>query len=438
MTRVPGGWHIPADTYIGKWPKAAREGVGANAASLGLMRTRGMSLFVGGVVIGLAGLLGACASLGDSKPTSADSAPGGGSSGSAPDPSNSSDKGGAAAPGDLSAHDNAVIIAHAAGIPSFRLCFESSEDLLPQPDSKTMPEANVVGVEVGSAVRIDPLPQKVAGTASGKPGGGPGKIFLYDEALIRPLYAPNAGTPPTCANLLTSSSRSGDAVLLGTVDDDLSTGVHLLAVTGCPKSNAAITYTKSQCGADYDPAVGNLVVRHIPLPGFQRNGTNALPTQVVHLSAPLDVARGTNDVHVTFGDLGSDVGATDVAASPELGLYSGAIPSSPVALPYAPDNTAAYASVGFRVTVDGTTTPLLEQSLATVQRLSSPTDVPPSYFAQASNYVLLLLGDPSPPKLPDSGPDPDERKNLHFLAVPVVLPHADGGGVDAGTPGDGG
>src|SRR5690349_20110352 len=50
-----------------------------------------------------------------------------------------------------------VVLLHAAAFPAFRVCFENYPDLAPQPDTTTMPEANLVGVEVGSLVRIAPL-----------------------------------------------------------------------------------------------------------------------------------------------------------------------------------------------------------------------------------------------------------------------------------------
>ena len=65
---------------------------------------------------------------------------------------------------------------------------------------------------------------------------------------------------------------------------------------------------------------------------------------------------------------------------------------------------------------------------------SGSRDVPPSYYGAASNYALLLLGDPDA-KLQDGGPDKDDRRNLHFLAVPVIAPKGDAG---TDEPADGG
>src|SRR5262245_40618969 len=87
----------------------------------------------------------ACSSMG----TTADFSPGGNS------PDRKSDSGsGSVAPSATNSGPTAtgVLLVHAAGFPSFRLCFEHFPDQAPQPDENVMPEANVVGVEVGSLV----------------------------------------------------------------------------------------------------------------------------------------------------------------------------------------------------------------------------------------------------------------------------------------------
>jgi hypothetical protein len=332
---------------------------------------------------------------------------------------------GPAPSGDLEPLDNGIILVHAASAPAFRLCFASEPDLAPQPDSKVMPEANVVGVEVGSAVRIAPLK------------GAPGKVLLFDEALIRQYYPEGQGSAASCSRLATFDVPS---IEVGSVADDLSTGVHILALTGCPKSTIYRTYTADECGAGYDPAKGNLTIRHIPLPGYERTGISDLPAQIVHLSQPLENARAGSDLVVSFGSVGTTPEGARTTVASGLTLFGGAAPAEgPIALAYDTTDIAAYDEVGFRVSLappdGGPPQTLAEQSLATVQRLSSPTDVPPSYYATASNYVLLLLGDPAP-KGTDGGPTTDELRAVHFLAVPVIQPKADGGATpDGGADG---
>ena len=67
-----------------------------------------------------------------------------------------------------------------------------------------------------------------------------------------------------------------------------------------------------------------------------------------------------------------------------------------------------------------------------------------SYYRSASNYALLLLGDPThKPKLAGGGDNPayNPRRALHILAVPVLDPTKQDAGapdaatdIDAGTP----
>ena len=66
-----------------------------------------------------------------------------------------------------------VVILHAAAFPSFRLCFENYPELPPQPDVALMPAANVVGVEVGSVIRIGSLDRP------------PGKVYVIDQRDVR-------------------------------------------------------------------------------------------------------------------------------------------------------------------------------------------------------------------------------------------------------------
>lgn len=378
-----------------------------------------------GLLLAVSGALYACGSAGLS---------GFGTSGSSgQDPTtNTADAGGgatsAAAPmagkdGALTPVDNAVILVHAAKAQSFRLCFENETDRRPQPDSDVMPEANVVGVEVGAAVRLGPL------------RGAPGMVYLFEEPLIRAFYPAfgGAGQGPTCKNLLENSNLQKLAQPLGAITTDLSNGVHLVVVRGCPSDSPIVKHTVAECGSGWTSAAGNLSVTDITLSGAQRPSPGVLPAQVVNLSQPLEGARGTRDVVVSFGDLAT-MGApvTPLATNPPV--FGTARPFQPTSLNYDSSDTAIYESVGFRVSLETAggqpgspgETRLLDESLARIQKLSSPRDVPPTYYAAASNYALLLLGDPNA-KLGDGGVDTDDRRNLHFLAVPVIEPKTDGG-----------
>ena len=294
---------------------------------------------------------------------------------------------------------------------------------MPQPDSKVMPSSNVVGVEVGAAVRINPL------------SGPPGKVFLFDEFAIRQSYGPFGSSGPTCAQLFASTSFAKLAVPLGTVTTDLSKGVHVLVVTGCPASVPARTYTNAECGGDYDPALGNLRVLEQTLSGSTAASPGKLSVQVVQLSAALDFAVGKEDLSLTFGDL---AGATDkqelVSALPPL--FAAPLPDVPARVGYESADAGIYENTGFRVSIasgDSGSSTLFQKSLAQIQKESASQDLPTTYYAAASNCVLMVLGEPAP-KLTDGGVDTDERHTLHLIAVPVVepKPSADGG-ADGGT-----
>jgi hypothetical protein len=328
--------------------------------------------------------------------------------------------------------DNAVILVHAAKSQAFRLCFQNETDRRPQPDSELLPEANVVGVEVGGAVRLPPL------------RGAPGNVILFEEPSIRASYPTfgGAGAGPTCEELI-NGSGSGLARSLGVIATDLSKGVHLLVVTGCPTDSLLRTFSVAECGAGWVPGLpgvgtANLAVKEITLTGAATAVGGKLPAQVVNLSQPLESARAGRDVVVTFGPLDQPSSAhTPVVTSPTL--FGGAEPAVPAQLAYPSQDTSVYGSVGFRITLSTSTgdaasdVKVLDESLADIQKSSSPRDIPPSYFATASNYALLLLGDPGA-KLPDGGPDTDDRRALHLLAVPVIEPKADGGADEGGTP----
>jgi len=326
--------------------------------------------------------------------------------------------GGDAAPSDLGPTDNAVILVHAAKLQPFRLCFGDQRDLLPQPDSQAMPQANVVGVEVGTAVRVKPLAP-----------GSPGKVFLFEEPLIRSLYfTPDpARGAPTCKGLIETNSTAALAIDLGAINEDLSKGVHLLVVKGCPK-DAIIKHSVAECGASWTPEKGNLAVEKITVSGAYRNDPKKLPTQVINLSPALENARAGRPLTVSFGKLATP-GKLSTTVSENPGLFQ---TSAPVSVDFDPDNLTTFEDSGFRIQVGaggGKQAIEVDDTLAQIQKASSPRDIPSSYYSVASNYVLLLLGDPNA-KLEDGGPDNDPRNLLHFLAVPVVE-NIDGGAPDA-------
>ena len=414
--------------FIAKTRLHANVGLGAANATLNRMKPTQMTI---GLLLAASGVLYACGNAGLSSfgvdPTGGSPTPGadaGLGTGATAAPMAGSDTG-------LVPVDNAVILVHAAKSQAFRLCFENETDRRPQPDSDVMPQANVVGVEVGAAVRLGPL------------RGAPGMVYLFEEPLIRAFYPAfgGAGEGPSCQSLLNSDSLKVLAQPLGKIDTDLSHGVHLVVVRGCPSDSPLVKHSVAECGATWASATGNLSVVELTLQGANRPSPGILPAQVVDLSQALEGARGARPVTVSFGDLQTP-GASLSSVTTNPTVFGAASPFMPAALSYDSSDTAIYESVGFRVQVgadngaggDAGAATVLDESLARIQKLSSPRDVPPTYYAAASNYALLLLGDPNA-KLADGGVDTDDRRTLHFLAVPVIEPKSDAGtdGVDSGT-----
>ena len=342
---------------------------------------------------------------------------------------------GTMAPGTPTA--NGLIFVHAATFPSYRLCFENHPNLLPQPDSKVMPAANVVGVEVGSVVRVDPIE-------------APGKIYVVRERVVRTAPGETTGVP--CGELLGNGSQALDrntdyfeATVAGQplgVQTALGkNSVHVLAITGCGDSAlvTSVGADSSVCGAGWDSSAGNLAANVIDLPTSAQGATeSSIPVQLVHLSPAIQQALGPAKLEITFGDL-SAPGPLPSAVASDLPLLQ---TSAPVSLDVDQSDTKVYGTYGFRVRgvqQGGPETFAFDQSLAAVQDLSAPRDVPTSYYRVASNYALLLLGDPAVPAKLDGGANNPDRRRVQLLAIPVLDPATLDAGADASAaPGDGG
>jgi hypothetical protein len=325
-----------------------------------------------------------------------------------------------------------VVLVHAAEFPSFRLCFEHLPELAPQPDSVAMPQANVVGVEIGSVVRIDPL-------------AVPGKIYVIPEARVRSTVGSEGGA--TCGERICEPNDTRQTCLRPNLDyqeaGELlepvgSSGVELLSIAGCGGQGylTPLGVDPAGCGEGWDPVAGNLASRVLRLVPTSSDG--ALPVQLVHMSSALEAYAGEGTIDVTFGPLASEAPlAQPVASSPPLFEAS-----EPTSLSLEASDDAVYASHGFRITTTGGGRPPLaiDQSLAAVQELSAPRALPNEYYRAASSYVLVLLGDPRFAREDgDAGPTYDPRRAVHLLAVPVIDPDRDAGAPpDGSEPLDGG
>lgn len=340
------------------------------------------------------------------------------------------DAGTSPAPGDSAAAPNGrpqatgIVLVHAATFPSFRLCFQNFPDRLPQPDSRVMPEANVVGVEIGTVVRLDPME-------------APGTVYVIWEPRVR--TDPAMDNPPPCSDLIKeigkkSTNRTllaGDYHIATSVDEPLGKDhVSVLAITGCGNATtiAPLDSDGSKCGEDWVAATGNLKALSFDLGVLTRKSTKELPVQLFQMSPEL---AALDPLTVTFGPLAADGGVDGgkQATVPVGDLYEGAEDTS---LAFDQESgSQIYNDVGFRI--DGKGGFSAAQSLAEVQELSAPRELPTDYYKAASSYALLLLGDPAhKPTLDNDTPNPNynPRRAVHILAVPVI----DQDSLDAGTP----
>jgi hypothetical protein len=292
-----------------------------------------------------------------------------------------------------------------------------------------MPEANVVGVEIGSLVRIDPMK-------------APGTIYVIDERSVR--STPDNPNAVKCEERLREPGKKTprsltlnlDYHVANVIDEPLGENkVSVLAVTGCGSKPFLddLGAKGANCGANWNEVSGNLEAKVVDL-GATTKGTTAeeLPVQLFQMSPELDAFKGAGgSLDVTFGALDPGTAPLDKPLSTGA-LFKGGAQES---LSLDQSQPSVYGTFGFRVTAASTGgTFSSDHSLAEVQELSSPRELPTSYYRAASNYALLLLGDPNhKATLPDTTPNPlyNPRREVHILAVPVLDPSKADAGADA-------
>lgn len=397
------------------------------------------------VALALASALG-LGGLGSLELACGDFSPGadGGPSLATPDAGVASDGGpnGGAAVGPL------VAIHASYNLPAFRLCLPGKSGAPPAPAAGNMSQSNVVGVDVGSAARLDAVaagdagggdaggvdaggldagPSTDAGPAdAGKPDGaaadagktdaGPppvsvGKVHVIPETLLRFRTGSCDAILPTLA---AGSFYSLDLVAFGGAAlGDTST--RLVIVEGCaPGVDPAAALLA--CGDGYDPVAGNLRARLLSV------AVPAVPTV-----AGVDVRPVV--ASPSFAKLGATLAAGDVAGGVTTTIV---LPESlgPVGPPTAirlPQSLDGYETNGFLASASGS--PKVVQSFADVVELSSPQTLPSAYWAQVASAYVIVVGRMG-------GAESDPRTKLHFLAIPTsyrllpTSPSLDGG---AGT-----
>jgi hypothetical protein len=258
------------------------------------------------------------------------------------------------------------------------------------------------------------------------PPAGTGSIYVIEEKITRSFYpqGEDANTYPNCAALVSvlqanhyeghglytiGSANNVDASQLK------SPGVNLLVIEGCLPD---ATLTSADCGDMFDPNTGNLryrIVPSLPVPIASENtGPGVLSFQAIMLSHRVQSAIDANQtVSFSFGLLDDPTG-TRTPLKDFPGKFGTAVPSMPATTSFAGTDGTEYQTKGFVLTY-GTST--LSQSLAQVQAQSSAHDLPQDFYLLPSNFVILIVGDPTV-NPPAAGPG----ASLHFLAVPVRDP----------------
>jgi hypothetical protein len=307
-----------------------------------------------------------------------------------------------------------VILVHAAAFPAFRICFENYPEQRPIPDTEVMPSSNVVGVAMGSLVRLPPLE---------KP---PGKVFVIDRRKASAMPGDPNDKPCGAWRDTAGHNANSDYFIAGSIDTPLGVdGVQLLAITGCAGSVLlnGLGVPSSAC-KDWTPNEGSLRAVTMPLASQLAPARGTLPTQFVHLGALVESQRLPGEtLEVSFGpfDAASRVDPLSeiVASSPPL-FEAGA----PKALELDQLDESVYGTHGFRIALrDGDAGRVVDQTLAEVQEFSLPRSIPTAYFVAPANYALLLMGDPRYVQVFDDGgrnPDFDARRGVHLIAVPVA------------------
>jgi len=338
----------------------------------------------------------------------------GGGDSSGPEGGTNPQTGGLTEGGAPLASAGSVVLVHASrNLPAFRVCFEGVTNTLPLPDDKIMPNANVVGVDVGTAVHIGEL-NDFKGISSSDASvpvydageAGPaspvfGTVHVIEERLTRQFYP--QGTDPTawpdCGNIVTLLRQNGyEGHGLYTLNGDTVTPNSSLAnfvvVKGCLPDP---TLSTKECGTGFTTTGGNLSYQLLTVVaqdgmGFDFEGVSASP------AVPNGTSLYYNPVNPPQSSalpIRSDIVSTGESST---------LPSA--------DSDYGKASFELR---DGTNKLIFQQTLADIQARSAPRDLPASFFGLRSTFVLFAIGDPTVT-------DKTAPTALHFLAVPVQDP----------------
>lgn len=373
-----------------------------------------------------------------------DASEGGASSGSSSSGGISSDAandGSNSTPGLNSAVEGVIVVHASPNLPAFRVCFDGFGQYSARPSNNTMPQSNLPGIDVGSAVHVGSLNENVDGPAdpfdagpdaakdasadaskdaagdaakdaSAGDGGTNGRVFVFREENIR-------GNDQSCADLLRSKTENVDYYTVPLAAAPQLTqggGIALVAIQGCV---AGADATAARCGGELGGKPHNLRARVITV--TPQDNPGVLSVQALFVS---DSLRAADRVELFFGSTPGtqfiDHKAFTASVKDGNSLLT---PANPQTFEL-PEAANVFDSQGFRVEVlRGGKSTVVFQSLAQTQALSDPLTVPSEYYKLPSNFVLLVLGEDQPADVSD------QNRALHMLAFPVRDPRqfADGG-----------
>ncbi len=278
--------------------------------------------------------------------------------------------------------------------------FDKTTTLKPFPSDTPMPESNYPGIPLGASVL---LPDASALE---------GPVVLI---AIRALTLASNKYSGTCADLFLPQVElaSTDYFVLSNISLAPQTP-SLVAIGGCGPVAVASGATNQACGANWDPAYGNLHAEVLALsPSSAAPGTMGF--QVAQLSPGLAASLGDGGLpaEVWFGSAGTSDPRVIASVSSEGDLA----PATPQALAL-DGSIASYAGLGFGLRLPGGDggTDTLFLSLSSAQELVDPTADPLAYYSSKGTYVVAVVGDPAAPA-PFGDGGVYDGTGLHFLVA---------------------
>jgi hypothetical protein len=322
----------------------------------------------------------------------------------------------------------ALVVAHASpDLYDFRMCFARSSspsgtfpNMIPRPawpddTAGPMPLANYPGVPAGGGVPLPTLGRFVPGS------------YLVPYVVRAKVLERSNLSAATCDQLICTGGQcldKQDYAALTPIDGTslVDGGAYLLAIVGCLPLNAS---AGASCGAGYSMTLGNLHATVMRLDEHRPALADApIALQIAH------AAEGLGPITVNVDTLD--------ASAPRLS-YGEVAPSAAVTL--SRPALADYGKIEFTLHVaspssdagDAGDAGTLALSLAAIERATAPGKLPTSFYQQDSNFVFVVLGDPSPAvaqiTTPDGGVNPAyDGHGLHVIAIPTAsLDLRDGG-----------